>query len=110
MVRFSQVRGVAAVASFGNGETPSRNWTARRHGRDYRFLTTWLLEAERAPVWDAIFDQKRWPSWWRGVEDVVELDPGDEAGRRLALAPDLAVEAALRPRLRGTTRRSTSPG
>ena len=47
---------------------------------DYRFLTTWLLESPREPVWEAIFDQKSWPSWWRGVEDVVELDPGDEHG------------------------------
>ena len=46
----------------------------------YRFLTTWLLESPKEPVWDAIFDQKSWPSWWRGVEDVVELDPGDEDG------------------------------
>jgi uncharacterized protein YndB with AHSA1/START domain len=47
---------------------------------DYRFLTTWLLDARREPVWEAIFDQESWPSWWRGVEDVVELDPGDEDG------------------------------
>jgi uncharacterized protein YndB with AHSA1/START domain len=46
----------------------------------YRFLTTWLLESPREPVWGAIFDQKSWPSWWRGVEDVVELEPGDEDG------------------------------
>jgi hypothetical protein len=46
----------------------------------YRFLSTWLLESEREPVWDAIHDQRAWPSWWRGVEDVVELDPGDELG------------------------------
>ena len=47
---------------------------------EYRFLTTWLLESPREPIWEAIFDQKSWPSWWRGVEDVVELDPGDEHG------------------------------
>jgi uncharacterized protein YndB with AHSA1/START domain len=45
---------------------------------EYRFLTTWLLECERERVWDAIHDQKAWPSWWRGVEQVVELEPGDE--------------------------------
>ena len=47
---------------------------------EYRFLTTWLLESPREPVWDAIYDQKAWPAWWRGVEDVVELEPGDETG------------------------------
>jgi uncharacterized protein YndB with AHSA1/START domain len=46
----------------------------------YRFLTTWLLESPREPVWEAIYDQKAWPGWWRGVEDVVELDPGDDNG------------------------------
>ena len=38
-----------------------------RRGR-VRFLTTWLLESPRQPVWDAIHDQARWPRWWRGVE------------------------------------------
>lgn len=45
---------------------------------DYAFLTTWLLDAPRGPVWDAIHDQKSWPSWWRGVESVEELRPGAE--------------------------------
>jgi len=34
----------------------------------YRFLTTWLLEAPREAVWDAIYDAARWPEWWPGVE------------------------------------------
>lgn len=46
----------------------------------YHFLTTWLLGGPREPIWEAIFDQKAWPRWWRGVEDVVELEPGDEDG------------------------------
>ena len=44
----------------------------------YRFLTTWLLEAPIEPVWEAIYDAERWPEWWRGVESVVELEPGGE--------------------------------
>jgi uncharacterized protein YndB with AHSA1/START domain len=47
---------------------------------EYRFLTTWLLDAPCASVWETIHDQKGWPSWWRGVEEVVELDPGDADG------------------------------
>jgi hypothetical protein len=47
---------------------------------EYRFLTTWLLDAPRDRVWEAIHDQKAWPGWWRGVEDVIELEPGDEDG------------------------------
>ena len=46
----------------------------------YRFLTTWLLDAPRDAVWEVIYDQKAWPNWWRGVENVVELDPGAEDG------------------------------
>ena len=72
--------------------------------RGYRFLTTWLLESAREPVWDAIFDQKAWPSWWRGVEQVIELDPGDEDGVgshsrmtwRSRLPYDLVFEARTR--------------
>lgn len=46
----------------------------------YRFLTTWLLEAPREDIFQAIWDSKRWPSWWKGVERVTELEPGDEDG------------------------------
>jgi hypothetical protein len=44
---------------------------------DYAFLTTWLLDSPREPVWEAIYDQERWPEWWRGVEEVEELNGGD---------------------------------
>ena len=51
---------------------------------DYRFLTTWLLEAPRERTWDAIEDVGRWPEWWRGVVSVDELEPGgaDKVGSR----------------------------
>jgi hypothetical protein len=51
----------------------------------YSFLTTWLLESPREPVWDAIHDQKCWPQWWHGVEVAEELKPGDD-GRVGAVA------------------------
>ena len=44
---------------------------------DYRFLTTWVLDAPIDPVWDVLYDSERWPEWWRGVERVVVLEPGD---------------------------------
>jgi Polyketide cyclase / dehydrase and lipid transport len=47
---------------------------------EYRFLTTWLLEADRERVWDAIWESERWPEWWRGVEEAVKLAEGDENG------------------------------
>jgi uncharacterized protein YndB with AHSA1/START domain len=47
---------------------------------EYAFLTTWLLESPREPVWEALHDQAGWPSWWRGVEEAKELSrpPGGE--------------------------------
>jgi hypothetical protein len=47
---------------------------------EYRFLTTWLLESPRQPVWDAIYDSERWPEWWQGVEEAEKLAEGDERG------------------------------
>jgi uncharacterized protein YndB with AHSA1/START domain len=48
--------------------------------RDYRFLTTWLLECDRERVWDAIYESEAWPEWWRGVEVAEKLAEGDELG------------------------------
>ena len=45
---------------------------------DYAFLTTWLLESPRQPVWEAIHDQASWPTWWRGVEAAEEVRPGSD--------------------------------
>jgi uncharacterized protein YndB with AHSA1/START domain len=47
---------------------------------DYEFLTTWLLEADRGRVWDAIYDSERWPAWWHGVEEAEKLEEGDKTG------------------------------
>jgi len=47
---------------------------------DYAFLTTWLLDSPREPVWEAIYDQARWPEWWRGVEEVEERNGGNGDG------------------------------
>jgi uncharacterized protein YndB with AHSA1/START domain len=48
---------------------------------EYRFLTTWLLDADRERVWEAIYDSERWPSWWRGVERAEARRGGRERGR-----------------------------
>jgi uncharacterized protein YndB with AHSA1/START domain len=47
---------------------------------EYRFLTTWLLESPRQPVWDAIYDSESWPQWWHGVLEAEKLEEGDERG------------------------------
>jgi hypothetical protein len=45
---------------------------------EYRFLTTWVLDASREAVWDAIYHPERWPDWWQGVRLVRKLEEGDE--------------------------------
>jgi len=45
---------------------------------EYSFLTTWLLDSPREPVWEALHDQAAWPSWWRGVEVADELSRGPD--------------------------------
>jgi len=47
---------------------------------NYRFLTTWLLDAPIARVFDVLHDSKDYPSWWKGVQSVEVLEAGDEAG------------------------------
>ena len=46
----------------------------------YSFVTTWRLDAPIEKVWEALYDSERWPSWWKGVEKVVELKKGGENG------------------------------
>ena len=47
---------------------------------EYRFLTTWIVDAPLERVWDAIYAIQEWPSWWRGVERVTELFHGEGNG------------------------------
>ena len=47
---------------------------------EYEFLTTWVLDSPREPVWEAIYDQVSWPRWWRGVEEAEEIRAGAEDG------------------------------
>ena len=59
----------------------------------YSFLTTWLLDSPREPVWEAIYAQERWPEWWRGVEEVEELDGGD--GQRVGAVSRMVWRSVL---------------
>jgi uncharacterized protein YndB with AHSA1/START domain len=91
----------------------------------YSFLTTWLLDSPREPVWDVIYDQRAWPEWWPGLHRVDEIHPGDELGigahsrlvwraplgygiafeaRALAIEPPALVEAELLAGLQGVGR------
>jgi uncharacterized protein YndB with AHSA1/START domain len=48
--------------------------------RQYEFLTTWLIEAERERLFEAIWESPRWPQWWPGVVEAVEVEAGDKRG------------------------------
>ena len=46
------------------------------------------METSRAAAWEVLEDPLRWPEWWRGVERVAELAPGDarRVGSRYRIA------------------------
>jgi hypothetical protein len=46
----------------------------------YEFVTIWRVDAPIEAVWSQIYHARQWPTWWQGVESVVELQPGDERG------------------------------
>jgi hypothetical protein len=47
---------------------------------EFRFVTIWRIEAPLAQVSDAIFCCSEWPKWWKNVEKVDEINPGDREG------------------------------
>lgn len=47
---------------------------------EYRFVTTWHIDAPIETVWEAIRQSEHWPEWWQGVREVVELERGDDNG------------------------------
>lgn len=47
---------------------------------NYRFVTVWSIEAPLPEVSEAICHSLTWPQWWRNVESVRELSPGDARG------------------------------
>jgi uncharacterized protein YndB with AHSA1/START domain len=44
----------------------------------YEFVTIWHFKSPLAPVWEMIYNSDRWPTWWKGVEDVTLVKEGDE--------------------------------
>lgn len=43
----------------------------------YSFITTWKIRAPLHQVWDVLYNQEDWPSWWKGVIRVELLQNGD---------------------------------
>jgi len=46
----------------------------------YEFVTIWRVNAPIEKVWNEIYHSTDWPTWWRGVENVLETRKGDENG------------------------------
>jgi hypothetical protein len=46
----------------------------------YALVSEWQLRAPIERVWDALYDVAAWPSWWKYVLAVEELEKGDAAG------------------------------
>jgi hypothetical protein len=46
----------------------------------YEFVTNWEFDAPLDRVWNEIYHSERWPEWWKAVESVVSIAPGDESG------------------------------
>jgi uncharacterized membrane protein len=47
---------------------------------DYAFLTTWCLDAPAERVYDVLREELDYPRWWKGVQSVELLEPGDAEG------------------------------
>jgi uncharacterized protein YndB with AHSA1/START domain len=54
---------------------------------EYHFVSTWQIQAPIERVWEEIYHAERWPSWWKYVVGVEELEPGaaDGVGNRRRL-------------------------
>lgn len=46
----------------------------------YHFLTTWDLEAPVETVWETISNSAGYPSWWKYVASVTEVEPPQADG------------------------------
>jgi uncharacterized protein YndB with AHSA1/START domain len=96
----------------------------------YHFVSTWRMQAPIERVWEEISHAERWPSWWKYVARVDELEPGaaDGVGKRQHLLfrtrlpytvgfdvratrvqPPLVLEADATGELEGTGRWTLTP-
>jgi hypothetical protein len=48
--------------------------------KTYNFVTVWRVKAPIETVWNEIYHSSDWPTWWKGVESVVEVRKGEEHG------------------------------
>ncbi len=45
---------------------------------EYSFTTIWKVKAPIDKVWQLMYEQEKWPLWWKGVINVETLKEGDE--------------------------------
>jgi uncharacterized protein YndB with AHSA1/START domain len=74
-------------------------------GTPYSFVTRWHVEAPIDAVWEAIYDAPAYPTWWKAVLAVTEVDHGapDGLGRTDRFVWKAPLGYRLRFELRLTT-------
>jgi uncharacterized protein YndB with AHSA1/START domain len=53
---------------------------------EYHFVSTWQIQAPIERVWGKIFHTELWPSWWKYVVRVDEMEPALPTGSAGACA------------------------
>lgn len=46
----------------------------------YVLHTHWVIDAPLKAVWEVAYDIEHWPSWWKYVDAVIRLEPGERTG------------------------------
>jgi Polyketide cyclase / dehydrase and lipid transport len=78
---------------------------------DYRYISTWQLQAPIEQVWAALSDLEHLPTWYTGVQEARELAPGDADGVGRRVRYVIKGRLPMRLAFEGTTTRSVSrPG
>jgi Polyketide cyclase / dehydrase and lipid transport len=47
---------------------------------EYHFVSRWQIQAPIERVWEEIYHADQWPTWWKYVAGVEELEPGAAGG------------------------------
>ena len=76
---------------------------------DYRYVSTWQLQAPIEQVWAALNDLEHLPTWYSGVQEARELTPGDAQGVGRRVRYVIKGRLPLRLAFEATTTRSLPP-
>ena len=64
----------------------------------FEFVTVWRIKAPVEAAWQTLYDYERWPTWWRGVEQVSVVRRGGRDG--VGMVMDHVWKSVLPYRLR----------